>query len=66
MAAKDRLSPNQFQAVPRGVDYEGDADDGPYCSNCSDDIDEVMEWNGADRQALHPNMRAACRGCGAV
>ena len=48
-----------------GWDYEGD-DEGPYCSNCSNDMEEVMEWNSADRQAVHPLKRQPCKGCGAV
>lgn len=41
-------------------------DDGPYCNNCSDDIEEVFEWTGPDRQAIHPSKRVPCKGCGAV
>jgi hypothetical protein len=48
----------------RGV--AADEDEGPYCSNCSDDIEEVMDWNSDDRQRIHPAYRAPCKGCGAV
>ncbi len=43
-----------------------DEDDGPYCSDCSDDMEEVMEWNSRDRQDVRPENRVPCKGCGAV
>lgn len=58
------LSKHQFKNA-RGWDYEGD-DEGPYCSNCSDDMEEVMEWNSRDRTDLKPEKRVPCKGCGAV
>ena len=48
----------------RGWDYEGD-DEGPYCNNCSDDMEEVMEWHDRDKN-LHPAKRVPCKGCGAI
>ena len=58
------LSKHQFKNA-RGWDYEGD-NEGPYCSNCSDDMEEVMEWNSRDRTDLKPEKRVPCKGCGAV
>lgn len=43
-----------------------DDDDGPYCANCSNDIEEVFEWNSQDRQDIHPDKRVPCKGCGAI
>lgn len=41
-------------------------DDGPYCANCSDDIEEVMEWHSSDRERIRPENRIPCKGCGAI
>lgn len=40
-----------------------DEDDGPYCSDCSDDMEEVMEWHA--REEIHPSKRLPCVSCGA-
>jgi hypothetical protein len=50
--------------VPTGPQFQQQEDqEGPYCSNCSDDMEEVMEWH--DRENIHPSKRIPCVGCGA-
>jgi hypothetical protein len=41
----------------------GQNEDGPLCSNCTDDMGEVLEWH--DRESIHPSKRVPCVGCGA-
>lgn len=51
--------------TPNGKQFQEHADqDGPRCPNCASDIEEVIDWN--DRAHIHPSLRAACVGCGAV
>lgn len=51
---------------PTGKQFQQEAEDGPYCNNCSDDFEEVMEWNSRDRQDVRPENRVPCVGCGAI
>ena len=57
MAAHEHLNPNLFKH---------EEEDGPYCSNCTDDIEEVLEWNDPDRKRIHPLLRVPCVNCGAI
>jgi hypothetical protein len=41
----------------------GQDEDGPLCSNCTDDMGEALEWH--DRESIHPSKRVPCVGCGA-
>lgn len=38
-------------------------EDGPYCADCSDDMEEALEWH--DRHTIHPKKRLTCKNCGA-
>lgn len=53
--------------IPNGPQFqkhqEQADEDGPYCNNCTDDIEEAMDWN--DRESIHPANRVPCVGCGA-
>lgn len=51
---------------PNGPQFKHLEDDGPYCADCSNDIEEVFEWNSQDRQDIPPAKRVPCKGCGAV
>ena len=64
MAASNNLGPQWQPAISHTEAFEDH--EGPFCPNCSDDIEEVMEWTGGDRQAVHPLKRVPCAGCGAV
>ncbi len=50
------LNPHQFQ-------MNEEDQDGPYCNNCTDDMEEAMDWH--DRENIHPSKRLPCVGCGA-
>lgn len=51
--------------APTGPQFQqfDEDEDGPYCNNCTDDIEEAMDWN--DRESIHPANRVPCVGCGA-
>lgn len=57
-----------FVEIIRSPEFQLDTDaakkqDGPRCNNCTDDMEEALEWH--DRESIHPSKRVPCSECGA-